>query len=129
MTSRPALKRETVLTGPAPQGADSDKKKRLATSRTDTRQLPQRISVAEPIEVARFWRDRSGRAIVVRLTEFKGHRLIDVRTFYTAGDGTLRPGKGLACGVRFLPQLARAIAKALTKARERGLIDNDECGQ
>jgi hypothetical protein len=74
-------------------------------------------------EVDKFWRDRSGRAIVVRLTEYNGHALVDLRTFFTADDGTLRPAKGLACSVRLLPQLLRAVEKARTKAIELGLID------
>ncbi len=74
-------------------------------------------------EIDKFWRDRSGRAVVTRLTEYNDHALVDIRTFFTADDGTLRPGKGLACGVRLLPQLAKAIEKAIVKARELGLID------
>lgn len=79
-------------------------------------------------EVDKFWRDRSGRAIVTRLTEYGGHSLIDIRTFFTAGDGTMKPAKGLTCGVRLLPDLARAIAKAIRKARELGLIEVDGAG-
>jgi hypothetical protein len=75
--------------------------------------------------LAKFWRDRFGRAIVVRLTEFNGYALIDLRTFYTADDGTLQPARGLACSVRLLPQLARAIEKATAKAVELGLLHDE----
>jgi hypothetical protein len=72
-------------------------------------------------EVDKFWRDRGGRAIVTRLTEYNGRRLVDVRTYFTAADGAMRPtSKGLACNVRLLPELARAI----NKARELGLVDD-----
>jgi hypothetical protein len=53
--------------------------------------------------IDKFWRDRSGRAVIVRLIEFNGHALIDIRTHATAPDCTFRPAKGFACGVRFLP--------------------------
>ena len=76
-------------------------------------------------EVDKFWRDRSGRAIVTRLTAFKTHSLVDIRTWFTADDGTMRPAKGLTCSVRLLPELAKAIAKATTKAHELGLIAGD----
>lgn len=76
-------------------------------------------------EIDKFWRDRGGRAVIVRLIEYNGHRLVDLRTFFTADDGTLRPAKGFVCNVRLLPRLARAIAKATAKARELGLIDGD----
>jgi hypothetical protein len=75
-------------------------------------------------EVDKFWRDRSGRAIVTRLTEYGGYSLVDVRTFFTADNGTLQPAKGLALGVRLLPQLIRSLQKAEDKARELGLIDD-----
>lgn len=74
--------------------------------------------------VDKFWRDRSGRAVVVRLIEFNGHALIDLRTFYTADDGTLKPAKGFACNVRLLPRLARSIEKAVAKGRELNLISD-----
>lgn len=92
---------------------------RASTQRANRRPAESQHTVAE---VDKFWRDRSGRAIVTRLTEWNGHRLVDLRTFYTADDGTMRPGKGLACSVRLLPQLARSIEKALAEARRLGLL-------
>lgn len=83
----------------------------------------------KPIEVDKFWRDRSGRAVVTRLTEYNGHLLVNVRTFFTApDDGVMRPGKGFACNVRLLPQLARSIDKAITEARRLGLLPDAEAG-
>jgi|HubBroStandDraft_1064217.scaffolds.fasta_scaffold649449_1 ABC-type amino acid transport substrate-binding protein len=84
-----------------------------------------KASLTGPIEVARFWKNRRGEAIVVRLSTYEGHTLIDQRTWFTATDGALKPGKGLACAVRHLPELAAAVNKALTKARELGLVDTD----
>jgi hypothetical protein len=82
-------------------------------------------SLAEPIEVAKFWKNRKGEAVIVRLSSYEGHILIDQRNWFTAPDGTLKPGKGLACSVRHLPELAAALNKALTEARSLGLIDRE----
>jgi hypothetical protein len=83
----------------------------------------------QPIEVDKFWRDRSGRAVVTRLTEYNGHLLVDIRTFFTsADDGTMRPAKGFACNIRLLPQLARSIDRAITEARRLGLLPDAGAG-
>jgi hypothetical protein len=79
----------------------------------------------EPIEIARFWKNRRGEAIVVGLSTNEGHVLIDQRTWFTAADGALTPGKGLACSVRHLPELAAALNKALIEVRTLGLIDGE----
>jgi Transcriptional Coactivator p15 (PC4) len=82
-------------------------------------------TLSEPLEIARFWKNRRGEAIVVRLSAYEGHVLIDQRTWFTAADGTLKPGKGLACAIRHLPELAAALNKALIEARARGLLDEE----
>jgi hypothetical protein len=99
------------------------------TESIGTRRLPggttyPRQQSKKNLEIDKFWRDRSGRAIITRLTEYGGYSLVDVRTFFTADDGTFKPGKGLACGVRLLPQLIKSLQKAEAKARELGLIDD-----
>jgi hypothetical protein len=81
--------------------------------------------LSESVEIAKFWKNRKGEAVVVRLSEYEGHTLIDARTWFTAQDGTLKPGKGLACSVRHLPELAAALNKALNEARARGLLDQE----
>jgi hypothetical protein len=83
------------------------------------------MKLSEPIEIAKFWKNRRGEAIIVRLSEYEGHPLVDARAWFTAADGTLKPGKGLACAVRHLPELAAALNKALVEARTLGLIDGD----
>jgi hypothetical protein len=82
-----------------------------------------RPSLSEPIEVAKFWKNRKGEAVIVRLSTYEGHDLIDLRTWYTGSDGRLAPGKGLACAVRHLPELAAALNKAMAEARARGMLD------
>jgi hypothetical protein len=81
----------------------------------------------EPIEIDKFWANRRGEAVIVSLREFEGVPIVDVRKFYTAADGTLQPtSKGIALSVRKLPELALAIGKALKRARELGLLRNNQ---
>ena len=77
----------------------------------------------EPIEVSKFWANRRGEAVIVSLREYEGVLIVDIRKHYTAADGTLRPtAKGIALTVRKLPELTLAVAKALKRARELGLL-------
>jgi hypothetical protein len=69
--------------------------------------------------------DRNSREVVrVALDQFKGHHTIGARIWYRSGDG-LKPGKGgLTLGVKHLPALADAVAKALVQARGLGLLED-----
>jgi hypothetical protein len=58
-----------------------------------------RPTLAEPITVAEWWKNRRGESIRVRLSTYDGRDLIDLSTWYTA-DGKLQPGKGFAVEVR-----------------------------
>ena len=79
--------------------------------------------LVEPVEIAKFWKNRRGDAVIVQLREYEGHALVDVRQNYTAADGTLKPtGKGLALAVLRLPDLRKAIVKAEARAIELGLL-------
>jgi hypothetical protein len=84
-----------------------------------------RPTLAQPIVVCEWWKNRSGQAIRVRLSTYDDRNLIDLRTWYTA-DRKLQPGKGFASEVRHLPRLAAAFAKADAKARELVLITSDD---
>jgi Transcriptional Coactivator p15 (PC4) len=86
-----------------------------------------RPTIPEPIEIAKFWKNRRrAESVHVTLSEFEGHVLINVRVYATGSDGIDHPTpKGIAMAVRKLPELAGALAKAETKARELGLIDDD----
>jgi hypothetical protein len=80
-------------------------------------------TLPEPIEISKFWANRGGEAVIVRLCELEGQTLIDVRKYYSAADGTLRPSqKGIALSIHRLPELAVAVGKALMKARQLGLL-------
>jgi hypothetical protein len=81
------------------------------------------MTLPEPIIVADFWANRRGEAVRVQFRELEGQTLIDLRRHYTGREGKLVPTKkGLSLAIRKLPDLAVAIAKALTKARKLGLI-------
>ena len=84
--------------------------------------------LTEPVEIAKFWKTRRRDiAIVVSLSQFESHNLINVREYFTGNDGCMRPSKkGLAMSLRRLPELAAAVDKALAKARELGLIDGQD---
>jgi ABC-type amino acid transport substrate-binding protein len=86
-----------------------------------------RVTLPEPVEIAKFWKNRRHDAIVVSLSTYEGRNLVDVRQHFSGSDGKLKPtGKGVALVVLRLPELAEAINKALEKARELGLLDDDE---
>jgi hypothetical protein len=85
-------------------------------------------TLSEPVIVAEFWKNRRGESIRVTLSTFDGCNLIDLRTWYTADDGRLKPGKGFCAQAKHLPQLASAFAKAEAKARDLGLIATDKDG-
>jgi hypothetical protein len=86
-------------------------------------------ALAEPIEIAKFFKSARDRSKHVRidLSEFKGHALVNVRVWETGTDGIDRPSKaGLALAIRKLPELTRALVKAEDRAREMGLLGADD---
>jgi hypothetical protein len=86
---------------------------------------------SEPVEIAKFWKNRGrNESVHVTLGEYEGHNLINVRIYATGTDGIDRPTrKGIAMSVRKLPELADALNRALTKARELGFLVDDEASQ
>jgi hypothetical protein len=81
--------------------------------------------LSEPVTIAKFWKNRRRNETVhVTLSEYEGQALINVRVYSTGADGIDRPTtKGVAMGIRKLPELARGLALALDKARALGLLD------
>jgi hypothetical protein len=63
----------------------------------------------------------------VSLTEYRGHKLIDVRVYYSDDEGQYRPTKkGVSLGVGLYADFKQAMA-ALEKALlERNLISQEE---
>jgi hypothetical protein len=70
------------------------------------------------------WNRNAREVIRVALDRYEGRHTIKVRVWYRNGH-EIKPGKsGLALGVKHLPALADAVAKALVQSRELGLIDD-----
>jgi len=93
--------------------------------------MTERPILAETLVVAKFWKSPRNKAQHVRLdlSEFKGHALLNIRIWSTGTDGIDRPTpKGIALTVRRLPELAAAVAAALAKAQELGLLDGPAGG-
>jgi hypothetical protein len=84
-------------------------------------------TLPEAVIISRFWKNRRrNESVRVSLSEYEGHSIIDVRIFATGKDGIDRPTpRGVAMGIRRLPELSRALVKAEAKARELGLIQED----
>ncbi len=82
-----------------------------------------RPTLDEPVVISKFWKNRRHDAVIVSLSTYEGQNLVDLRT-YTMKKGRLVPTpKGLAIVVLRLPELQKAVTKALAKARELGLLD------
>jgi hypothetical protein len=59
----------------------------------------------------------------VRLEQYRGTWLVDIRRWFQGNDGSIRPTKsGISFGVKHLPKFADAIPAALAEARKRGLV-------
>ena len=100
--------------------------------RKTNRRMPQRqcpINESQPIEIHKMWKDRSGNALVFSLKSYQGRPFFDLRTFFTDNAGILRPtAKGITASPNKLHEITKAFAKALAKAVELGLLD-DEAGE
>jgi|ERR1700732_4463928 hypothetical protein len=70
------------------------------------------------------WRlNARGERVRVRLDKYGGLDRIDVRAWYRAKGGELKPTRrGISLAVRELPKFARAVRRACRVARKRGLI-------
>jgi Transcriptional Coactivator p15 (PC4) len=85
--------------------------------------MSPRPTLPEPIEIARFWKNRKHDAVVVTLSTYEGRNIVDVRQSFMTKDGKLQPTqKGVAMVVLRLPDLAKAINKALEQAKALGLL-------
>jgi hypothetical protein len=89
-----------------------------------------RVTLAESVEVAKFFKNRRKDVIVVSLSTFEGRNIVDVRQHFHNEKGQMRPtSKGVAMVVLRLPDLAKAINKAMAKALELGLLDDGGAGE
>jgi hypothetical protein len=69
------------------------------------------------------WPRNSREIVRVSLTTYNGHPVVDIRTWYRDRAGDTKPGRaGLTLGMKHLPDLADALARALAEATARGLV-------
>jgi hypothetical protein len=102
----------------------------MSVYRKTDRQMPARVTLAEPITVAKWWKNRAHDEIRLELSTYEGTNILNLRTWHTSkSDGITRPGKGFACSVKHLPKLAEIFATATSRARELRLIDDDGAGE
>jgi hypothetical protein len=101
----------------------------MSLYRKTARQMPARqcpIAENEPIEIHKMSRDRRGNALVFSLKSYEGRAFFDLRTYYTDQDGIFKPtAKGITASPSKLPEIFKAIVKAVDRARELGLIEED----
>jgi hypothetical protein len=87
--------------------------------------MSRRIPITEPIIISRFWKNRAHDAIEVSLKSFEGNNLCDVRMYVMRGGVLVPSTKGVSVVIPRLPDLAKAVSKALAKARELGLLEGE----
>ena len=98
---------------------------RHACRKTDRTAAPRHPVLTAEIIVSEFKKNRAGESVRVVLRGYEGQNILDIRTWFGSSDGIRRPGRGFACSVKLLPELATAVSKALAKAIELGLIEAD----
>jgi hypothetical protein len=108
-----------------PRRFDAPPPGRKTNRRMPARECP--IRQDQPIEIAKLWRDRNGTAIIIALRSYKERPFLDLRTFLPTTDGKLAPSqKGLTLPLRKIAEVAKALEKAIERARELGLLDGDD---
>jgi hypothetical protein len=81
--------------------------------------------VLEPITIDQF-PIKAGEQVRLILENYCGNNVVNLRKWFTAEDGTLRPTRsGISLSIRHLPQLAAAFNAALVAAQARGLVAGD----
>jgi pantoate kinase len=119
----------------APNWTDRARRRRADARRNDPNAALGRAGIAaarhptvpQPVIISQFAKNSAGEILDIRLEDFEGRPMIDMRVWYTGANGALkRSGKGIFLSVHKLPELAAAITKALKTAREIGLIEPTE---
>lgn len=68
--------------------------------------------MTQPIEITKNARE----VIRIQRQAFKGHDVINIRVFYDAGEGDMKPGKqGVAFRAALLPEILDALAQHVTR--------------
>jgi hypothetical protein len=94
-------------------------------SKNRERKPEKKHDKSAPIEVAQ-WPLNSEEVIRLRLYNYCGRDVVDLRVWWRARSGQYLPGpRGLTVDVRHLPKLSKGYKKARATAREAGLIDKN----
>ena len=79
-----------------------------------------------PIIVAQ-WARSANDTVMIKIDQFNGTTVIDIRDWWTSPAGELRPGRsGITMSIHHLPALADALTKAEATARELGLLSEPD---
>lgn len=91
--------------------------------KTDRRQAPK-LTLAEPIEVKKFFCNRKGDIVVISICQIEdGPPFLDIRKFFTDKNGIMRPTrKGLSLAIIRAPELHAGIGTAVETARRLGFL-------
>ena len=83
--------------------------------------------IEQPIMVGRFFKNRRGDIVAVQIKSFEGVVFCDIRQFFQNDAGQSCPTKkGVALTFRKLPELVELLEKTLAKARELGLLRQEQ---
>src|SRR5258707_10568421 len=75
-----------------------------------------------PIEVAQ-WPLNGDEVIRLRLSNYRGRNVVDLRVWYRTVNGHYAPGpRGLTVDVRHLRNLSKGFRRARSRAKEAGLL-------
>ena len=75
------------------------------------------MSEQTPLVIAEFPKNKK-ETLRVSFVEFQGHELLEVRAYFPAGDGSMKPGKGLCIQRSQVATLRKALQEAERIMRE-----------
>jgi len=95
--------------------------------KTDRQQTPK-PALAEPIEVTKFFANRKGDIVVIAIRQIEdGPPILDIRKFFTDENGIMRPTKkGVSVAIIRAPDVLDGVTKAVTLARQLGLLKSGD---
>ena len=80
--------------------------------------------MTEIVTIAEWPSGRRGEVVRMTIGEFGGRRLINLRKWFEAENGSMRPGRsGMALGIKHLHRLADGLAEARKVAIAQGMIE------
>jgi hypothetical protein len=83
------------------------------------------VTLPERVTVSRFWKNRQHDAIVTELSTYEGRNVVDVRQYVMQAGKLVPTTRGISLVVLRLPELAKAVNRALKQAKELGLLPDD----